>query len=86
MFLSLLKYVTTRKLYNKNIYIFFCFIFFFLRFKEFNYILKLLFIYKINKYFKNKQPSYLFLSSIFYLTKPASAIMMMVLVVDSRTI
>jgi hypothetical protein len=73
--------------YIIKIYIFFFVLsFFFFRFKEFNYILKLLFIYKINKYFKNKQPSYLFLSSIFYLTKPASAIMMMVLVVDSRTI
>jgi len=73
--------------YTIKIYIFFFVLSFFcFRFKEFNYILKLLFIYKINKYFKNKQPSYLFLSSIFYLTKPASAIMMMVLVVDSRTI
>jgi hypothetical protein len=73
--------------YIIKIYIFFFVLsFFFFRFKEFNYILKLLFIYKINKYFKNKQPSYLFLSSIFYRTKPASAIMMMVLVVDSRTI
>jgi hypothetical protein len=72
--------------YTIKIYIYIFFIFFFFRFKEFNYILKLLFIYKINKYFKNKQPSYLFLSSIFYLTKPASGIMMMVLVVDSRTI